>query len=391
MLGGSNSETSGRPIGVRLAGWRARRGLDVAEVAVRCGLSVGQLVDLESGRDWVDRRGLLGRAADALRADPGELTGQPYSPVDDLQATVTGFAYRIRRLLGQVTADPEDTFPASVDELAIRMARASAADADGDEVALVTALPELITRAEAAVTDGPPGDRDRARRLRVQGLLLGAGVSRRLGHRDLAWMLVHGAERQVGARRGIVVEQVRLLLACGRPEEAVAWAAHPIEAAGQGRVPEEDDGLDDAAELAALVAIAHAMAGRPGTAERTLAEAERRARSGIGLAAVAAARIVTAVESGVVEEVPGLLDAVDLAALTPAARADLLVTAAGAAARRGEAGEAAAGLAEADRLAPLRVRLDPFARDLLAVLPARTDDPDVARTLGALADRAGLA
>jgi hypothetical protein len=220
-------------------------------------------------------------------------------------------------------------------------------------------------------------------------LLLGAGVLRRLGYRDLAWMLVHRAERQVGARSGIVVEQVRLLLACGRPDEALAWVTRPIETAG--RVHGDEDELDDEAERAALVAIAHAMAGRPGTASQALDAAERRTSAGTGLAAVAAARITTAVESGVVDEVPGLLDAVDLAALTPAARADLLVTTACAAARRGEVGDAAARLSEADRLAPLRVRLDPFARDLLAVLPARTEDGDVARTLGALADRAGLA
>ena len=222
MVGGSDIEMPGRPIGVRLAVWRARRGLGVAEVAGRCGLSVEQLVDLESGRDWVERRGLLDRAADVLQVDPGELTGQPYPPADELQAAVTGFAYRIRRVLGHVTAHKEDTFPASVDELAIRMAQASAADAAGDEVALATVLPELITRAEAGTADGQPVEGGGAQHLRAQGLLLGAGVLRRLGYRDLAWVLMHRAERQVGARMGIAVEQVRLLLACGRPEEALA-------------------------------------------------------------------------------------------------------------------------------------------------------------------------
>jgi hypothetical protein len=392
MIGGSDIEMPGRPIGFRMAVWRARRGLGVAEVAGPCGLSVERLVDLESGRDWVERRGLLVRAADVLRVDPGELTGQPYPPADEPQAMVTGFAYRIRRVLGQVTAHPEDAFPAPVDELAIRTAQASAADAAGDEVALATVLPELIARAEAGTADGQPVEGDRAQRLRAQGLLLGAGVLRRLGYLDLAWMLVHRAERQVGAYFGIVVEQVRLLLACGRPEEALVWVTRPTEAARQDRPHEDDEHeLDDKAELAALVAIAHAIAGRPGTATEALDTATRRARSGTGLATLAAARIATAVESGAVDDVPSLLDDVDLDALTPALRADLLVATAGAAARRGAVGDAATRLAEADRLAPLRVRLDPFARDLLAVLPSHTEDPDVARTLHALADRAGLA
>ena len=167
----------------------------------------------------------------------------------------------------------------------------------------------------------------------------------------------------------------------------------PTEAARQDRPQEDDDDheLDDEAELAALAAIAHAIAGRPGTAAQALDTATHRARSGTGLATLAAARVATAVESGAVNDVPSLLDDVDLASLRPAARADLLVVAAGAAARRGAVGDAATRLAEADRMAPLRVRLDPFARDLLAVLPSRSEDPDVARTLRALADLAGLA
>lgn len=400
MVGGSETEMPGPPIGVRLAQWRARRRVSAAQLADRCGLSVGQLVELESGRDWVDRRGLLVRAADVLRVDPGDLTGQPYPPADEPQVMVASFAHRVRRGLGQLKARPEAEPDLPVDDLAVGVARARAADAAGDELALAAALPELIAGAQALVTDAPPVEGGRAQRLQTQavllssGLLLGSGLLRRLGYLDLAWMLVHGAERRVGTSLGIVVEQVRLLLACGHPEEALTRAARSAETAGQDRPHEDDEHeLDDEADLAGLVTIAQAMAGSPETAARVLDAAERRARSGTGLAAVtavAAARIATAVESGAVDEVPGLLQAVDLDALTPAARADLLVTAAGAAARQGRLRDAAARLVEADRLAPLRVRLDPFARDLMAVLPARTDDPDVARTLRALADRAGL-
>jgi transcriptional regulator with XRE-family HTH domain len=392
MAGGSDTELPGRPIGVRLAAWRACRGLGVAELADHCGLSLDRLVDLESGRDWVDRHGLLTRAAGILRVDPGDLTGQPYLPADKSQATVTGFAYRARRGLGQATGDPVGMSSASVDELAVRMAQASEAAASGDELALATALPELIAGGEAVVAGSLPAERDRTRRLLRQALLLGAGLLRRLGYRDLAWILVHRAEREAGPGMGIAVEQVRLLLACGHPEEALTCATQATHAATRDR-PHDDDAehdLDAEAELAALAALAHAVAGRPGNAARALDAAEHRARSGTARATLAAARTVTAVESGAVDEVPHLLDAIDLAALPPASRADLLVVAAGAAARRGGVGDAAAQLVEADRLAPLRVRRDPFARDLLAVLPARTDEPDAIRALRTLAEGAGL-
>jgi transcriptional regulator with XRE-family HTH domain len=399
MLGGSDIQMASQPIGLRLAGWRARRGLSVPEVAERCGLRADRLVDLESGRDWVDRHGLIAKAADVLRVDPSSLTGQPYPPADERQAAVMGVALRVRRVLGQVTPQPASAFPVTVDDLAVRVTQAAGMAASGDEFALALALPDLIARGEAAAASpgAPPGDRGRAERLWGEGLLLGAGLLRRLGYRDLAWVLLHKAKREPGPGLAIVVEEVRLLLACGRPDAALAHAARPTDVHGRyGPRPDTDhhpDAERDAAverDLAVLVAFAHAMADRPETATRVLDAAEHTATTPVARAALAAARTVTAVESGEVDEVPDRLHAVDLASLPPAARADLLVAAAGAAARRGQIGEAAARLTEADRLAPLRVRLDPFARDLLTVLPSRTDDQDTAGTLRALATRVGL-
>ncbi|MDQ1286514.1 MAG: hypothetical protein QG622_79, partial [Actinomycetota bacterium] len=101
MGGEYGSWTLNQPIGIRLAVWRARRGIDAGEVADRCGLSLRQLMGLESGQDWTDRYGLLTRAADALRVDPGFLTGQPYPPSNASQALVTGVTHRIRRLVGR--------------------------------------------------------------------------------------------------------------------------------------------------------------------------------------------------------------------------------------------------------------------------------------------------
>jgi hypothetical protein len=329
----------------------------------------------------VDRRGLLAKAADVLRIDPGSLTGQPYPPADERQAMVTSFAFQIRRILGQTTPQLAGISPVTVDDLAARVAEAAGMADSGDEYALALALTDLIAHSEITVADAPPGDRGRAERLREDGLLLGAGLLRRLGYPDLAWLLLHRATAEAGPRLAVVVEEARLLLACGQPEEALARAV---------RATDTERGLHVEQDLPATVSFAHAMADRPETATRVLDATEHRATTPAARAALAAARTVTAVESGAVDEVPDLLHAVDLAALPPAARADLLVAVAGATARRGEARGAAALLTEADELAPLRVRLDPFARDLLIVLPSRTDDQDAAEILRALADRAGL-
>ena len=58
--------------------------------------------------------------------------------------------------------------------------------------------------------------------------------------------------------------------------------------------------------------------------------------------------------------------------------------------RRGDILAAAGLLEDAEHSAPLRIRLDPYARELLAVLPHRTTDAAVAGRLREAAARAGL-
>jgi hypothetical protein len=177
----------------------------------------------------------------------------------------------------------------------------------------------------------------------------------------------------------VLVEEVRLLIDLGLPEYALARAARAESAAGS-----------DAAALPPLVAFAHAMAGRREVSERVLDAAEERAEDSTALAAVTAARVAVAVENGAVDEAADHARLVAADALSPAERVRLLVAAATADARRGAAGQAATRLREAEELAPLRLRLDPFARELLSVLPARTGDRAAAGVLGQIAGRAGL-
>lgn len=71
---------AGGPIGARLAAWRRRRGLTRDDLSSSTGLGFGYLAGLETGGEWMDRRGRLTALATALRLDVADLTGQPYPP-----------------------------------------------------------------------------------------------------------------------------------------------------------------------------------------------------------------------------------------------------------------------------------------------------------------------
>ncbi|WP_328915020.1 MULTISPECIES: hypothetical protein [unclassified Streptomyces] len=203
---------------------------------------------------------------------------------------------------------------------------------------------------------------------------MAAGLLRRLGYSDLAWLFLHRAARCGGAEAGSVrAEEVRLLLDLGLPESALLRAKQAVDP-----------------QLPLLEAVAHAMADRPGRATALLDVAAQRADSGEAHAMVAAARVAVAVEAGDFGAAAEYATAAEPQRLTPATRTTLLVNLATTAARTGRTDEAAGYLEQAEATAPLRLLLDPFARELLAALPTRITDPEVVGRLRAVAQRAGL-
>ncbi|MCX4515973.1 helix-turn-helix domain-containing protein [Streptomyces sp. NBC_01619] len=99
-------ETSaGGPIGARLAAWRRRRGLTGDDLSSSTGLEVDYLAGLETGGEWMDRRGRLAALATALRLDVADLTGQPYPPRGEEHATARAVAFHLRRRLARRQAD----------------------------------------------------------------------------------------------------------------------------------------------------------------------------------------------------------------------------------------------------------------------------------------------
>lgn len=375
MREGQAEEAAGSPIGARLAAWRTRREMTTSDLAFRAGVAHDQLIGLEMGRDWVDRRSLLAALAGAMRLDVADLTGQPYPPTGGEHTSVRAVAFHLRRLLAE--APPAHPLPAdTVDDLDDRTAAARDAEAAGDEHALALALPDLIRLADQVVAGDPAAGRERAARLRVSGYVAAAGLLRRIGYRDLAWMLLHRARPGTAEPLPVLVEEVRLLLDLGLPEYALARAMRAEDA---GRHP----------DLPVLVAFAHAMAGRREEADRLLSAAERQAPDARHVAAVSAARAAVAIEHGAPDEAADHAHAAELGALERAGQVHLLMVTAAAEARRGRIGQAVSRLVTADELAPLRLRLDPFARELLSMLPARAAAADT-EALSRIATHAGL-
>lgn len=366
--------TGGGPIGARLATWRRRRGLTPDELASRTGLALDYVTELEAGRNWMDRRGRLAALAAALRLDIADLTGQPYTPRGEDHAAVRATAFHLRRCLHR---HYPDTAPRMLlEDLAERSRAAAQADAAGDECRLALALPELIEVTDRAVViASSAAEREEANRLRVQAHLLSSGLLRRLGYKDLAWVLLHRARLRTRESLPVLVEEVRLLIDLGLPEHALTRAA---------RAGDADTGW----ELSALGAVAQAMAGRRLEAEKFLATASARAADAQESAVVITARAAVAAELGDAAEAADHARAADQAGLGGAHRTSLLITAATAEARQGRSDQAAIHLAEADAEAPLRLRLAPFARDLIVALTNRTTTQ--AEAIRDLAERAGL-
>ncbi|WP_411150545.1 DNA-binding protein [Streptomyces sp. A30] len=375
-MSGLDKRHAGGPIGARLAAWRLRRGLALDDLASRTGLELDYVAGLETGGEWVDRRGPLAALAAALRLDVADLTGQPYPPHGDEHAAVRAVAFHLRRRLAR--PHPGAAGGLQLEELTERTRAATHADMAGDEHGLALTLPDLIARADDAVSTTSASGQEEAAQLRVQVHVLGAGLLRRLGYKDLAWMLLHRARPGTSELLPVLVEEVRLLIDLGLPEYALARAerAERAEHAGAGW------------ELPLLAAVAQAMTGRRQHAERFLATAAGRASSVRELGMVVAARAAVAAEHGDAEEAADHVRAADQTALGGAQRSHLLTVAAAADARQDRADQAAARLVEADAVAPLRLRLDPFARELVAALAGRTTAQATAVRI--LAERAGM-
>lgn len=359
------------PIGGRVAVWRGRRGLSAAALAAVSGEDHPSVDAIENGDEWVDRRGLLADWAEALRLDPAELTGQPYPPTGAEHAAVRAVAFQLRRMLDESGPVVE---PIEMDHSITLAVEIRLAEHRGDELSVAQHLPSVIASVDHLAAEASGAAAERLEGVRVDVHVAASGLLRRLGYRDLAWLLLHRAAPGRTEPVAVLAEEVRLLLDLGWPEYALARAE---------RVPANS-------ELNLLMASAHAMAGRPESAHELLDACVLDVETPQCQAAVAGSRVTVAVETREFERATGLYDAVELDALGPADQVVLSISASSAFARTGDMRRAVELLVGAHEQAPLRFALDPFARELLAALPERIADPTGAGKLRDIAMLAGV-
>ncbi len=339
-------ETNGpAPIGRHLAEWRIRRGLTASRLAARCGLPEQSITDLESGRDWVDRRRVVNSLAAGLRLDPIELTGQPYLPYGASHAVVHATAWHVRRHLARVVAGGAGMQdPVHAEEVAALVAAVRSADEGGDLHSAADGLPRLLEMTASPVTDAS---------LRSEASVAAARLLRRLGYRDLAYSVLHRARPPGGAPTPLeMAEEVWLLLDMGRPALAVSRAPGP-----EAVLP---------VDVLLPLALAHACLGQWVHSARLLERAQTIAHAPKEVSAVASARAFAEAERGAFEQV--LAHAGEAGYLPPGERAGLFLLTASARARLGRVGEAVTDLVTAESVAPLHTRLNPLARELVHVL-----------------------
>lgn len=357
--------------------WRERRGMTLGDLGAIVQVHSARLAALEEGHDWVPSRRLLATLAMALRLDPAELSGQPYPPTGNEHAEILEGIFRLRRQLAGTVETPRTESSTEPGELAARVSELVRAERAGDEHALAAAAPEALTitkhAADAARAEAP----DDTARLRAEAHAVVAGLLRRLGYKDLCWSFLHRVGDAEADQPAVHMEEVRLLLDLGLAEHAAARAAR-------------DRGAEALTDFLRLSVLAHAMSGSRTLAEQTLSRVASYATSLPDHARTTMTRAVVAAELGEFDEAADHARHVDIAALAPTDAVELLVTAATATARQGDAATAASFLCDAEAMAPLRFRLDPLARDLLAVLPAHANEPGVATAVRQLATRAGV-
>ncbi|MBB5159098.1 helix-turn-helix domain-containing protein [Saccharopolyspora phatthalungensis] len=146
-----------KALGRRLREVRAWRQLSLKETADLAGISFGYLGRIERGEQPVTSRATLEALANALRIDPGELTGTPYAPCDPVGSDAHAALREVEKALSSldlgvdpgVQARPWAALAAEVDHLNNTL-RAAA-----DYAAQGAVVPGLLTELHAAYVQQP--------------------------------------------------------------------------------------------------------------------------------------------------------------------------------------------------------------------------------------------
>lgn len=372
-------------IGQRIRELRQQRGMSLATLAALSGLTKGYLSMVERGIRNLDHRRSLHAVADALKVPPNQLTGQPYDPATKQEITVRVAVTDIRDVLyGSSLGDLTEEPGRDLDQLAAAAARVADLHATCALDAAGPLIPTLLADLYAHTAD-PRGDvRQRALRLLVDSLHSAWDVAHWAGDADLAYRAAELAVETAGlveddpgllgsAHFGLIhaLGWVNGARARTRAAALAVRSADDLEPAAAAGGP--------AAEMYGMLRLVAAwsllLAGSGGDTDAHFAEAEATARrTGDGSAYrlwfgpnnVAAWRIGIAVERGEGGRVTELAGAVNTAALPARERqaGHLINVGRGLAQEPRTAAQAVEVFRRARRLTPMRVRLNPYVREV---------------------------
>lgn len=395
------------PLGRRVAYWRSRRGMSQRVFADRLGKSKSWVDKIERGQRRLDRFSVLQEIADVLDVDvhlllgraptrrPGSAPGADQTIVEQIRAALTCHEGLGRRPAG--VPDP-DRLGRAVTHAWISLTR-------GDYDRLLRDLPTLIRHAQWSRADRRADQGVAA--LLTQAYQITADLLHRVGEHHLAWLVADRATI-ISADAGdplqtgrAVISLADVVRATGRPRHAIELAtstAHRLSHPTTGRNESARLSIVGALLLQAALgaaavtdaASATAMLNHAQQAANQIGQGHDHYHTSFGPALVGIIRTTVAVELGcgqaALAEHHTLTQAPDYQRLAPAIRAAHLIQVARAQLQVGTPGTAARTLLEATRTAPAEVRVRPLARDTLAAILRRLEQPGpiahLAETIG---------
>jgi transcriptional regulator with XRE-family HTH domain len=382
-----------REIGQRVRTIRKRRGLSIDVVAGLAGLSKGQLSKLETGQRAFIRRGLLEDLAGALSCSVSDLTGQPYLAPDQQSAMAASAIPALLVAVHDATlVDAPDGPAQPVHELAREARQANELTDQVDHISGGRRLAEILTELQIHVCRGDEDTRRAALPALVEACMAAQAIARDLGSADLALTIARrGYDAARMAERGDLVALMAMnrghaLMRIGARYQAASVLSKGIEEATALPGPTEKD--TTVGEARGMLHLSTALLGARDRQQADTAAHLEEARAlaaytgernhmyyHFGPSNVAAWELAIGVENEAGPEAAErfLATNVDVTVLGKGRESHIRFDLARAWAQAGgdRDDEAIRALDAADRLAPLRTRNDPLARDLAADLRRR--------------------
>ncbi|MGH3936456.1 MAG: helix-turn-helix domain-containing protein [Pseudonocardiaceae bacterium] len=381
-------------IGARARKIRRRRGLSLEVAAGLAGISKGYLWMLEHGQRGFNRRGLLEDLAAALGCSVADLTGQPYLPPDRETAAATPAISEISVALHSATLDDVPDVPARpIAELVKAAAKANRHRDNAHYALAVQGLGAVIIELHVWAVTGVGGDRQIALAALAEACQVAYHLARLTGRAELAMTAAErGYEAGRRSERPDLIGLMAMNRSGGLMKLGARWRATSICATALDEVtalpgPTPDDTRTAEAQgmLLLTAGLWAAHEGRPEDTAVYLMEAgdlaahtgeRNHMRFHFGPTNVAAWELGLAVECGTGPDAAERFVSapIDFSVFSSKEReADVTFDLARAWAQADGVrdGEALRALDRADRLAPLRVRNDPIARDLVLTLDRR--------------------